>query len=127
MDSQTSKQQCPSHPPGQPRQVLHLSPRNTRMLRDNTAIERQHLYGMGLQDTSGAKTGVSKEVRISTLPLGLGGTCAVTRSSAVPERKLRQKGDQPLATGLRLANVCQGGLRGMTGSDETAQLRQRSV
>lgn len=44
MDSQTSKQQCPSHPPGQ-----HLCPRNTRMLRDNTAIERQHLHRMGLQ------------------------------------------------------------------------------
>lgn len=39
------------------------------------------------------------------------------RSSAVPERKLRQKGDQPLATELRLANVCQEGLGGTTGRD----------
>lgn len=48
-------------------------------------------------------------------------------SSAVPERKLRQKGHQPLATGLRLANVCQEGLGGTTGSDETALLQQRSI
>lgn len=44
MDSQTGKKQCPSDPPEQ-----HLCLRNTRMLRDNTARERQHLHRMGLQ------------------------------------------------------------------------------
>lgn len=41
MDSQTSERQRPSHPAGQPKP--QLSPRNTRMLRDNTAIEAASL------------------------------------------------------------------------------------